>query len=574
MKSFETDAFLGFRAKTPLQGMHLLRLRVLAGAFLLIAFSFSQELCAQNVDPDPNSYSFYPTSVLSIGVGFSPNDLSRSKARCIDGTPEPLEPGALGTSFQANLVTNSEQLKQSMSIDTKVDASYLVFSGGGHFNFKDDGLFTSDSATVVITATTEFGRIGYKKRPTISEDVKPLLHDGPAFAKTCGTRYVSIERRGASVSAILTISSVHSEDKQAIIADMHASGGWGPLSGKASADFQQELARAATSGRLNFQLVATGGPGFGPLGDVVVSLATNPQSLSAIEKALGDYIKQFTSDNSVPIGFDVGSMSDFGWDPDSVDLWNLQKEKQLRAIVKKYRHIESLVESGQSILEGSDPRTPLLSQQQLKAVTDAVPVYESYLQTLAEAHKSCKERTDLKTCTIPAAQLPPEGTIPDFPAPPQTSYRVQADGNLLDVPTSRAIFFDARGPLLDRVRVYQPGAQHAEAMFVLKGQYLSAARLVFQQNGSSSDTVAPVALLPMGATGVSYHLDGEPSGNKNIEQAIGAFMFQYQTQGDGTFYLDVQDQLGRKFRIAVATGKWSGAPGAGGRNVVENYVEY
>jgi hypothetical protein len=539
---------------------------------LVLLLTSGEKLNAQTVDPDPNSYSFYPTSVLSIGVGFSPNDLSRAKAPCIDGKPEALEAGALGTAFQANLVTNSAQLKQSMSIDTKVDASYLAFSGGGHFNFKDDSLFTSDSVTVVVTATTEFGRVGYKKRPKISDDVKALLQDGPAFAKTCGTRYVAIERRGASVSAILTISSVHTEDKQTIVADMHASGGWGPLSGKASTDFQQELTRAATSGRLNFQLVATGGPGFGPLGDVVASLTTNPQSLSAIEKALGDYIKQFTSENSVPIGFEVGSMSDFGWDPNSVDLWNLQKEKQLRAIVKNYRHIESLVESGRSIVEGNDPRTSLLNPKQLKAIIDALPMYESYMQTLAEAHKSCKEKTDLKTCTIPSAQLPPEGTIPDFPAPPDTSYRVQVDGNLLDVITSRAIFFATRGPLLDRVRVYQPAAQHAEVLFMLKGHYLSTASLVFQQNGSAPSAVAPVALLPISVTGVSYHLEGDPSVNKDMDQALLKFMRQYQTQGSGTFYLDVQDQLGRKFRIAVATADWSVSPTQ--TKLTQMYIEY
>src|ERR1700730_13915370 len=107
---------------------------------------------AAEQEPDPSFYAFHPMSTMSLGTGFSPSDVGRSKIRCIEGEESPLEKGALATQFTTKLVTNSEQLQTSLGLDTKIDASYLVYKGGASFSFKYSMSSSEDSATLVVTA--------------------------------------------------------------------------------------------------------------------------------------------------------------------------------------------------------------------------------------------------------------------------------------------------------------------------------------------------------------------------------------------------------------------------------------
>ena len=119
-----------------------------------------------------------------FGLGFAPNDVAAPKVRCISSEAGPLEPGALGTSFSTVSVTNSEQLRSAVGLDSKVDASYLVFSGGSQFNLKHESQFEAQSSTVVVTAQTEFGRIALKPPIALTAEAKQLLAEPQKFART------------------------------------------------------------------------------------------------------------------------------------------------------------------------------------------------------------------------------------------------------------------------------------------------------------------------------------------------------------------------------------------------------
>jgi hypothetical protein len=45
----------------------------------------------------PSYYDFSPSSVMSLGYGFSVRDLTRQKQLCVDFDKDPLDSGALGT---------------------------------------------------------------------------------------------------------------------------------------------------------------------------------------------------------------------------------------------------------------------------------------------------------------------------------------------------------------------------------------------------------------------------------------------------------------------------------------------
>ena len=401
--------------------------------FLLIGFCAAKWAQAQ-IDPDPSFYQFHPSSIMSLGLGFSQNDVARAKRGCIQFDPSPLEPGALLTTFTSTLVTNSEQLKSALNVDSKVDASYLLFKGSASFNLQENSAVTSDSVTVVVSAYTEYGRLRMKN-DKLTSDAAAIVSDPVQFEKVCGSRVVLVEHRGASVSAIITIIGVTSDSKSAISSKLSASGGWGPLSADASVAVQTEMAAASSQNRIAVQVMATGGNGFGSLGDLVKSLLGGPDALHSIQTALGNYMQQFNKDNSAPIGFDVGSMEAYGWKPTDA-FWTQIKERKLRALVSFARDTVTKQAVAQAILNGSDARRlEFPTAASLKDLQDAIPTWSTYLDALQMTHAACKlDTSDQGTaCDPPPMALPKPDIIPPLPDPP-VYYLDASNENTKQVP--------------------------------------------------------------------------------------------------------------------------------------------
>jgi hypothetical protein len=520
---------------------------------------------AQIIEADPIFYSFHPRSAMSLGVGFTPNDVARPKIRCIEAASLPLEPGALFTQFSTTLVTNSEQLRQALSIDAKIDASYLSFGGGANFSFSDSSAFSSDAITVIISATTEFGRIALGP-PKLTPTAAAVLKDGAKFANTCGTRFVQIEHRGAAVYTIVTLSSVTNEDQSAIKAGLAAHGGWGPLNGSAATNFQNELSRAAHSGRLSVQVVATGGSGFGSLSDLIVAASTKSNSLDEIKKALGNFLKDFKAENAAPIGYQVASMELLGWNPSSVNLWNEYKERKLRTIVAIYRHETTTIDQINSIISDAhpDPRAALMSKEAIAALKAALPKLEEYQRALALAHTSCK--ADVSSagdkCKLPERPTASIDALPSIPDPPASVWTVITDAGPLDPIQSRAIIeVQPFSPLLPRARIYKQAATSARLVLKINGHYLSAASL----KARADDAKVTLDSLPITSNGAQYtfwdsSIDWLPFGCPLPSSAqaewnhfVEANLRHGPKERVAILFYDVADQFGRHFPIDVCS---------------------
>lgn len=382
---------------------------------------------AQDSQPlaDPSYYSFYPSSPLHLGAGFNPNDVSQSKVDCISFTPKSLDNDAtLTTSLSQSIVLSTDQLKQTLSIDSKIDASYLSFNGGATFNYVSDSLFSDNSLTVVITASSEYGRLGVDS-PKLRPEYAHLLADAKQFESVCGSRFVDIERRGASVSVILTIYGLSKEDHDNITSALSGGGGWGPFSADVAASLSQDIKRASQSNELQIQVVATGGTGLSGLADLVRADAPSDDAIDKIKDALATFLQGFSAPNAAPIGFHVTDMSFAGWNPSAVDLWTDYKETILRKIVADYRATASVLQDANGILAGTDPRRAIVPQANDKAIQTLITAYTDRLMKLAQADSACKADTTTNgsACIDPTFPDVPN-PIPKSPRPPVMRYRV------------------------------------------------------------------------------------------------------------------------------------------------------
>jgi hypothetical protein len=128
--------------------------------------------------------------------------------------------------------------------------------------------------------------------PELTKRAQSLLKSNPTdFVNTCGTRYVSMEHRASAAGVVISITSVKQTWKQKFLSDV--SGGYDgvAMSASASAKFSDELKSALTQHRVNFHVFATGGDGFGELGEMCKGLAKQDDPMDSLASGLPAFLK-------------------------------------------------------------------------------------------------------------------------------------------------------------------------------------------------------------------------------------------------------------------------------------------
>ena len=323
---------------------------------------------------------------MTLGACYSLSDLTVTKRSAIKFTPADLDDGPSATEFGAFVVRDIETMKETLGIDLKIDANYLSFGGASaSFDLENSVQQRTDSLTVVIKTSTTFGRKGITD-DSLRPEAQALLGDAKSFIDAFGTYVIDQVTLGASVSAVLTISDVDTSTQNDISTELAAHGGSGPVSGGLTAKVNQEIQRAANSGRLSINLFATGGPGLGGLKDSVATLTTTTNGIDAILKALETFIGQFNKTNASDIMFNFRPLSEYGLNPEAVDLWSLEKERRLEDIVKLYRRIESEVTAAQAVEDRDTPIWKVLTPEQLAYIHSQLPTFSQTLLDLANVH--------------------------------------------------------------------------------------------------------------------------------------------------------------------------------------------
>jgi hypothetical protein len=198
---------------------------------------------------------------------------------------------------------------------------------------------------------------------------------------------------------------------------------------------------------------------------------------------LGEFIKQFNAENSAPIGFHVTSMTAFGWQPDASNIWDQENERQLRNIVTEYRKSSSILDEAKAIIAKQDVLAGILDQTSIDQIESQIGNIDKYMTTLAGAFKSCK---DSKACAMPP-QPYPDNLLPSLPQRPSGELLVMVDNVLWDPVRSAAIITND-GPLLDKVKIYDPSARNAQIVLKIDGNYIGAVKLgVRYYNGREND---------------------------------------------------------------------------------------
>jgi hypothetical protein len=430
-----------------------------------------------------DEYQFHPQSVLSLGRGFDPTDLTKAKVPCATFDKDALGPGGAGdTEFTTTVVTNASQLRETLNIDLRVAASYLAFKGSSTFSYNHASLFRSNSVNFVVKAKTEFSRMSYKNFVVLPAAQRLLdAHDVRGFSEMCGTQLVSIERDGAMVAAIVNIVDVDQQVSNQITASLSAQGGWGPVSASAKTSIHREMETASKEGRVLVNVVSTGGPGFGALSDTVKAVSSKSGSYDAIIDTIAKYIKEFTAANAAPLFYSASAFP--GLSDAQQDIMSQQRQDKLLALVDIYQSVQQQVDSVRAIAAKRDVRAEVLSSAEIEELRAFLPTISKYSDEIAATYARCKTTPEdkLNVCD-------PQGDAPESPVdippqgPPIAGWRViVGDDVVFSSAKSQLVLQDPelqrgrRQKIIDIVRSggYAPNARHVDVGYVVKQPYLA-----------------------------------------------------------------------------------------------------
>lgn len=407
-------------------------------------------------------YRFHPRSPLTLGATFVPEDLTRTRATPFTYETAFVDSGALETKVEIRLVHSTDELQDAMHVDAEIDAHFLY--GSANISTAVDHVVESSrtSLTVAITAKSELSR-RCVRITGLTPEAKELLpkmsvgEDGPedrakreAFIRQFGSHYVKMERRGAQLTVVLSLTGLTAEetDKVAI------GGSLGVLGSSAKAHFNRLLKHRSSRTTLSVSCFAIGGPGFGAMGKSLGEALAKPTSIEGILRNLTSAMDDFTAETGAPLGYFVAPLTDIGL---SDDTRGIDYEAWSRAVVKaarEYRSAASRADVARAIADGSDPRQAVLPAEVLKTLTEkAEPALKG------RAAEALQDLRDLLAHS-PDAAVDKEYTPLDIPYLPLTQSPIPALEERVVAYVSIAIDHGFRRPTPGEtapVRPFAPG---------------------------------------------------------------------------------------------------------------------
>ncbi len=530
-----------------------------------------------------DTYRYHPRLTLALGRGFSPNDLFAAKEGCIDFVPVRLDPGPPLTTFSQTYVTSDRSLYESIGYELRAEAAYLDAKASTGIKATSGRTTDAHSVRVVVNATTDFGRWGLKAGASLTEDARRRVTSPADFAKFCGTEFVSIERRGASVAAILTLNTRTDELKRALELSLGGSASYGPVSASIQQQFNSELKKSAREGRLSVDIVSTGGVGLGGLNSVVIAEAATDAGLDSIKKSLAEYLKSFSESNAAAVEYVSASMEQFGWDKSAYVEEPLDYQR-LIAISEEYKRASARLSLIEDLEKPGSQLRPLISDGNAKLISTYMkPTLRRYLARLEDAHEACKRNREDDWCTsifdddskiINAPDLPIFDKIfraptvqfeagGDFSNPRSDEQRLSAD----------AVRVILNSPATERANARKPIDSYPGPLYVKltvgAGYPLKTVRTIFVDTETAEESsVVPESLVQGPDIAYKYYTTDPGAPDYSFESGLVNWTKQSRDKRTGLFLFIVKDAADREWRVPFLEASWS----KGGRELKTRLV--
>jgi len=347
-----------------------------------------------------NLIGYYPNTPLHLGAGFLIGIPSEPKLPFLKPYATDSQNWAGQTNILFTIVTNNSSLRSALNISSYLSVSDIGYSVDATFGLDENSFYGSNSVTLALNATTDFGSV-YITNPVPDDTAQKYINsqNWSAFINAYGDNFVNQYERGVSVSLFLTISNLSSNQKS--ILNGSFSGSVVGL-GSAGASFNSAIRSASNSGNLSIQ-IKSNGAGFAGLSDLIKAASANVDAVDSIKNAFSDYMKRFTIADAQATGFNYEPMNNFKVNAVNNTLLPAKVSK-LTAIFNNYYDVVGKASLLNDIITGSTPNSKYYQDfhngsDSLEAIRLAKQ-YQFAEDSLANAHKACLANpcSDLVTC--------------------------------------------------------------------------------------------------------------------------------------------------------------------------------
>lgn len=531
------------------------------------------------IEADPRFYRYHPRSTLALGRNFDHRDVTDSKPAAIVSQPVWLDQGAPSSGVEVYYVRNQRELNQTAKRDVHIEGRYLAADASGGYTFDGISKFSSDSISVVFVATVDFGREALQAGAALTEAASAELTADPvAFARKYGRRYISQQRRGAFLTAVITIDALDSYTKNSFTSTLSAGGGIGSFSAKAKAEFNKIAESASKQSRMRIEVRAAGGNGPADLAKVLTGYAKDSADpFGDISTTLKAALAGFSKENSAAIEYTVSSMSDFGLDDSVLPPWYDTQEERLLALADDYRNtlkdldVVEAYESGAGPYPRLFPKFMEFALYNAENVSEVRPIVERYHGAVKAQHATCLAGRSPRVCDFPAGRYADHRIkqrflneeLRDRDTVPKAWFEVIAvtptdDYVKLDPVQSAIVLRNDPAARLNAVRYFEPTATEYYCWFAYGGQVVSY-RWVTEWNDG---TVRSQQGTGFGEMYLTFSEDGGQRSRSNGEEQR---ILNWMASVSGSHSLRRKfvfiDKANREFEVTFLEATWSASGG-------------
>ncbi len=225
-----------------------------------VTLSSSRQLTATEVLP-------VPETGIQLGWGYNQLDASPVPKQCVVFTPA--EEPAQTRTMSMKEVTDTYELQQRMKVSAEASVKSMGVEGKGKASFAKNVNLSGSSIHFLLDASVDNGvryaapaaefRNSAGRGPSIrlTDDAVRLAGKPDEFLRQCGTGFVSAVYSGASINAVISITTTSSSEKQDIRAEVQAKG-WGAT---ASGSMHQGTSTTASTNDRSMTVLMVGGRG-------------------------------------------------------------------------------------------------------------------------------------------------------------------------------------------------------------------------------------------------------------------------------------------------------------------------
>ncbi len=538
------------------------------------------EKSGYTLSADPRFYYYHPRSTLALGRNFDHRDITESKPSAIVAQPIWLDQGAPSSSVDAFFVRDQRSLNLTAKRDIHVEGRYLTSNASVDYNFDGISKFSSDSISVVFIATVDFGREGLQAGATLTPQAASELQANPvAFARRYGRRYVAQQRRGAHLTAVVTVDALDSYTKNTFTTTLQGGTGIGEFSAKAKATFNKIVESAAKQSRMRIEVRAVGGNGPADLVKILTGYAKDADDpFSDISAKLKGALAGFTKENSAVIEYTISSMSDFGLSDNTLPPWLDAQEEQLIRLSEDYRNTLKDIEIIESYEAGTGPyprRFPQFMDFALynaNDVSEVRPIVEGYRDAVKAQHAACLTGTGVSACGFPPGRYADRRHEQKFlgeelqerDTPPKVSFEVMAvkpgsDQHVKLDPVQAAIVLRSDPTArLAAVKFFEPDATEYYCWFVYGGRIASYRWITEWEDGTVHNQQGS-------GFGEMFLLFSQDGGGRNRGEGEEQRIINWMGRSTGSHAvrrkLVFYDIANREFEVTFFEGRWTAGGG-------------